>query len=218
MMSLRPACALVALALLAPMAPAAMIDLTFGELDLVFDGASIRDAAPDDGDGVVATPVVEMGPPDPSVLAGTKIDFYLPDVSPVSAEGGSTTSGQGGWLLLMLPGGEEVKLSLDTVTITYIDLGGVARFAFGAAVAEVYNQSAPGLAPNALSLAPAASVSFSTAISEVTAANGMLTSFKGKASGEIRGAVVIPEPTTGVALVLLLGVGSAAALMRAKLG
>ncbi|QDT67274.1 hypothetical protein MalM25_01710 [Planctomycetes bacterium MalM25] len=214
----RLVCALIALALLAPLAPAATIDLTFGELDLVYDGTAIRDAATDDGDGVVATPVAEMGPPDPSLLAGTKIDFFLPEIAPISAEGGSTTSGQGGWLLLMLPGGEQVKLSLDSVTINYIDFGGVARFAFGAAVAEVYAPSEPGLSPNALSLAPAASVSFSTAVSEVTAANGVLTSFKGKASGEVRGATVIPEPTTGVALVLLLGVGSAAALMRAKLG
>ena len=138
MKTLRFACALAALALLTPLAHADTIDLTFGELDLVFDGSSIKDAVPDDGDGVVATPVVEMGPPDPSVLAGTKIDFYLPGVSPIPEAGGSTQSGQGGWLTLMLPGGEEVQLSLDTVTINYVDLGGVARFAFGAAVAEVY--------------------------------------------------------------------------------
>ena len=127
MKTLRFACALAALALLTPLAHADTIDLTFGELDLVFDGSSIKDAVPDDGDGVVATPVVEMGPPDPSVLAGTKIDFYLPGVSPIPEAGGSTQSGQGGWLTLMLPGGEEVQLSLDTVTINYVDLGGVAH-------------------------------------------------------------------------------------------
>lgn len=219
MKTLRFACALTAFALLTPLTHADTIDLTFGELDLVFDGSSIKDAVPDDGDGVVATPVVEMGPPDPSVLAGTKIDFYLPEVSPISEVGGSTQSGQGGWLTLMLPGGEEVQLSLDTVTINYVDLGGVARFAFGAAVAEVYAPSNPGLNTNALSMEPAASVSFSAAISEATIENGMLTAFKGKASGEVRGAtVVVPEPAAGVAIALLLGVTSAAAVMRAKLG
>ena len=152
------------------------------------------------------------------MLAGTKIDFYLPEVAPISEAGGSTQSGQGGWLTLLLPGGEEVLLSLDSVTINYVDLGGVARFAFGAAVAEVYAPSESGLGPQALSLAPAASVSFSAAIAETTTENGMLTSFKGKATGEVRGATVVPEPAAGVAVVLLLGVTSAAAVMRAKLG
>lgn len=214
------ACALIAFTLLIAPAAADTIDLTFGELDLVFDGSSLKDAAMADGEGdaVVATPVVEMGPPDPSTLAGTKIDFYLPGLSPIDAAGGSTQSGQGGWLTLMLPGGEEVQLSLDTVTINYVDLGGIARFAFGAALAEVYAPSSPGPGPAPLSLEPAASVSFSAAISEATVENGMLTSFKGKASGEVRGATVVPEPATGVAIALLLGVTSAAAVMRAKLG
>lgn len=195
--------------LTAAAAPATSIELGFTDLNLVYDGADLKDANPTGPDTLGAVSL------DGVALAGpASIDFYLPDVVGLAQNGGSVTSGTGGWLEFALPDGESVKLGLDDVTVNYIDVFGTAQFVFGAALAKVNEASAGAPLPADSEV----TVSFSATVSQPEASGGFLSSFVAVATGDVIGAAVVPEPTTAAAVGLLALLGSAATLMRVRLG
>lgn len=213
---IRSLVAVAMLAALAGVSPAAMFDISFTGLDLVYDGSTIQDSNASGGDAVQVSMVAEGQPEESSVQTSATIDFFLPGVLDIDdAPNDQVQSAGGGTLVLTMPGGETVQLSLGSLTISYVDLSGIATFAFGAGVTDMMRP----IDPTALSLDPPTSVSFSARIGALRTENGKVTQFVARSTGEIEGATIIPEPSTAVTAVGLMAVlASAAAAMRVRLG
>lgn len=213
-MMFRSSCALSLIAALVALAgapaTAGPVELSFTDLNLVYDGQNLTDANPVGPDALGAVSLNGVALPGPA-----SIDFYLPSVLNLAPTGGVTVSGIGGWLEFLLPDGETMMLTLDSVEVTYADVAGLAQFVFGAAIAGV-NEATAG-AP--LPVDTEVSVSFAAPVTQAESDAGLLSAFVAVATGNVSGtAAVVPEPTTAAAVGLLALLGSAATVMRVRLG
>lgn len=192
------------------------IDISFVDLDLVYDGQSISDGNPDGPAPVTLLIVDDSGDPadaDPVVQNGT-IDLLLPGLPDLPADGGTITSFEDGLLEITVPTGEVVRMSLSSVTIGYLDIGGLTGFAFAAALGGPTPDGPP-----TITHVPPSTVSLQATLDNATIDGGVVTGFSATATGQVRDAVVVvPEPTGVVAIGLLAALGSAAAVMRARIG
>lgn len=192
-------------------APGGMIDIGFTQLDLAYDGENVTEEG--DGDMLGAITVSHDGEVIATYTGGT-IELEIPGVVDIDMAGDSVTTDKSGWLLLTLPTGDTVHLSLSNVTVNYLDSGAFGGFAFGGTIASVMEQTLPV----EMQINEAANVSFSASVVSSTNDGTHLTSFKASGTGQVRGSLLVPEPTTAAAVGLMFLVGTAAAAMRAKLG
>lgn len=195
---------------------ASTIDFSFGDLDLVFDGTSLQDGNPEGSDDVIIVTVGENGVPalDSPLLGDAKIDFFVPNLEPLSAEGGIFSIGNGGHFVVESPGGETISLSLQSVQLQYNAFGAFAEFVFGGALAEVITPSEP----QQQAIDPGTAISFSANIRSSAVSGSLVTAFNATATGEVEGATIVPEPAAIVTVGLLVMAASAAAAIRGKLG
>ena len=171
------------------------IEIEFTGVDIGYGGTDIVDQDPFSGDPAPLTSVVIT---EDGVLAGPILtssisqDLYIPQVTSISAAGGSTLSAAGGSLLLELGSGSHLDLDLGQVDINYVDLNGAVQFVFAATVGGVSAQSLP----YGLKVGQQLGVSFQTQVSpaSLTTSGGIVTGFTASGTGDVRGAAV-PEPT-----------------------
>ena len=171
------------------------IEIEFTGVDIGYGGTDIVDQDPFSGDPDPLTSVVIT---EDGVLAGPILtssisqDLYIPQVTSISAAGGSTLSAAGGSLLLQLGSGSHLDLDLGQVDINYVDLNGAVQFVFAATVGGVSAQSLP----YGLEVGQHLGVSFQTQVSpaSLTTSGGIVTGFTASGTGDVRGAAV-PEPT-----------------------
>lgn len=194
--SLSLLCALCA-SLAAP-AEAALIEIQFTGLDVVYDGSVISDAEPTGHDELdTATLKVDgvhaTGSP---FVAGVAIDLSIPGVLSIPVSGGTVLSAAGGTLDLTLPGGDYLALTLSEAEVTYLDGGASLGFALAGTLAGVSGQSLP----DGLYYDSVVEVSFSTNVLDLSDDGTHLTGFVSRGSGEIFGsdAPAIPEPATAL--------------------
>lgn len=193
---------------------AELIVAQFTGLDVRYDGSTVEDGNPV-GDDLLDTATLQLdgvnatGSP---FVSDISIDFSIPSVLNIPVGGGSVTSAAGGTLDLNLPGGDFVSLTLDEVTITYIEVTSSIRFAFAAADGSVVGQSLP----DGLLMTDPVEVSFSTNVQSLMDDGTYITSFTSRGTGELE-SENIPEPTTAVMGLLAL-VSAAAVGMRSRLG
>ncbi|MEN0111246.1 MAG: hypothetical protein AAF805_11045 [Planctomycetota bacterium] len=195
-----------AIAFCSSAASAAMIEIQFTGLDIVYDGSSITDAGGAGADTLSTTTIQVDGvdaPGTPFASGGLAIDIDIPGVSAIPLTTGSVTTVGAGSATLTLPGGDFLSLVLGPATITYVD-GGFAEFVFGGSVASISGQSLP--LPGDLELGEPTSFSFSTQIGASTDDGTNFTSFSASGTGEITGPA-IPEPTAAV-LAALAGIAA----------
>ncbi|TWT88651.1 hypothetical protein Mal64_21380 [Pseudobythopirellula maris] len=197
---------------------AGTIEIQFTGLNLTYDGSSIVDSA------VGADPLTTVSLKEDSVDFGgsplqtpadaISLELAIPGVTNIPVGGGTVNSAVGGSLMLNLPSGDHVSLDLDSVAVTYVDLSGTIRFAFGGSIATIDSQQLPSGAM----LGDPVAVSFSTRLDagSLTDDGTYITGFTSRGTGEIEGELV-PEPTTA-ALGALAALFAGAAAMRFRLG
>ncbi|MEQ8848489.1 PEP-CTERM sorting domain-containing protein [Botrimarina sp.] len=185
-------------------AQAELIQIGFTGLDLSYDGATLRDVSAN-GDVLSSVSIEENGVAvaGSPFGAGISMDLEIPGLTLEDVMVDEAVSAAGGSLLLNLPGGDFLNLSLAEVQVTYINTG-FLKATFGGTVADVVSQQLPTTMP----IGSPVEVTFSANISTTTASNGFIDSFLARGSGEISGEA-IPEPAS-LALVALAGVAAAA--------
>ena len=151
----------------APFCSAATVRIEFTGLNLEYDGTNIFDSDPISGED--PDPLTSVAITVDNVLQGTvltdglTIDILIPNVSGLPAAGSppAAVSAPGGvWNLDLGPAGF-INLNLDTVEVTYANLGGTVQFALGASIdADVSSQSLPF----GLQIDDLVNVSFSTQV------------------------------------------------------
>lgn len=199
---------MTALAVLASAGHASEILIQYTGADLEYDGTDITAAG--GTDPLTAVSISVDSTPIAGSPFGSDIDLELtiPGVVSIPEFGGSVTSDPGGSLVLGLPGGDELAITLDSTTVTYVNVPSIVQFAFAGTIASVASQSLP----EGLIIGDPIGVSLSANVSASTASGGFLTSFTGAGTGELEGPFV-PEPTTlGLAAV----VAAASAIRRRR--
>ena len=171
------------------------IEIEFTGVDIGYDGTDIVDNDPFSGDPDPLTSVVisEDGQlAGPVLTSSISQNLYIPQVTSISAAGGSTLSAAGGSLLLELGSGSHLDLDLGQVDINYVVLNGAVQFVFAATVGGVSAQSLP----YGLEIGQQLGVSFQTQVSPgtLTTSGGIVTGFTASGTGDVRGGAV-PEPT-----------------------
>lgn len=189
-------CAAAALGVVS--AQASTIEIQFTGVDVVYDGSTVRDANPAGADPLSAVVVEVDGSSSPSspFVSDISLDFEIPSVIDIDASGDNVVA-LGGSLTLNLSPTEFVSLDLISTTVTFIEFGGFAQFAFTGSVASVAMQSLP----DGLIIGEPIDVSLSTQISSLADDGVNLTSFAGRGTGEVTG-LFIPEPSAMALLAL----------------
>ena len=186
----------IALTLILPsLALGGMIEIEFTGVDISYDGTDIVDQDPNSGDPdpLTAVAITEDGVLVGSVLTSSiSQNLHIPQVTSISAAGGSTLSAAGGSLFLELGSGSHLDLDLGQVDINYVDLNGAVQIVFAATVGGVSAQSLP----HGLEVGQQLGVSLQTQVSpgSLTTSGGIVTGFTASGTGDVRGAAV-PEPT-----------------------
>lgn len=206
-------CAFLACAaiLCASTASAGLLSVEFTGLNIELAGSTIIDDGPgaatldpltsvtyttDSGSTTVTSPTTTL-----------TADLSIPGVTGIPAAGGLVTSAAGGTLSLGLGGSDHLDISLEEVSVTYLNIGpNIVRLAFGGAVAGVDSQQLPF----GLTIGDDVVMSFNTTVSSVTTSGGFVTAFKAAGTGLIDNPV--PEPST--AALAMLGVLTACGLKR----
>jgi len=204
----------------APFCSAATVRIEFTGLNLEYDGTNIFDSDPisgEDPDPLTSVAISVDNLLQGSVLTDSlAIDIFIPGVSGLPSAGSppAATSAPGGiWNLDLGPAGF-ISLDLDTVEVTYANLGGTVQFALGASInANVSSQSLPF----GLQIDDMVNVSFSTQVTSFTEVVQepfpIITSFTSAGTGEIEGPLGVPEPSS-----LALGLAGLLGLAVARLG
>jgi hypothetical protein len=188
-------------------AAAAVIEIQFSGLNLVYDGSTIfdaRDNAGGNGDPAESDPLFTMTFIQDGVALGTLTSDLWADVRFENVTGidatGDVVQGSGGFFDVLTTNavpGYGLGLDLDNFVIAYTG-GGIA--VFGAAVVD--DIRAQDL-PFGLVIGTPITLSFSlNTLTNVTDVNNVLTGFRGSGTGELSGTSV-PEPSS----MLLLGIG-----------
>lgn len=201
------ACAAVLFSLIAAPAVAATLEIAFTGMDLVYDGSAIYDggsnaggtANPADGDSLTTVDFFVDGSNVGSLTSNISLDVKIPDVTGIPSGAGTvhniSTPGNPGFFDLMIgsPLSEFLLVSLDTVSITYVDVANIVQFNFGAAVSSVFAQNLPF----GLLAGEPITVAFSAQVvpGSLTSAGGFVTGFRASGTGQYN-APVIPEPAT----------------------
>jgi len=192
---------------------AVTMEIQFTGVNLSYDPNTISDAespAGGTGDPNDADPLDSIQFKVGGDLKGTAftddifLDVSIPGVTNLPNSGSEivTTSVSGGYFHLLIdtdpnaPNAEEfLKLDIDEVTITYLNITGTVQFMFGAAVVENYSQNLPF----GLEIGDPVTVSFSTQVDvgSKTIAGGFVTGFTSWGTGEVVGTFV-PEPSSCV--------------------
>ena len=193
------------------------VQISFTGVDLVYDGSSLYDAGstaggladPADADPLASVDFFVNGGLVGSLTSDVYLDVFIPDVTGISDAADTvdvqTTPGNPGFFDLLIGtsplASEFLIIDLESVTITYIDIGGLAQFVFGASIADSYVQNLPF----GLTLTGPVTVSFSAQIDpdSITSAGGFITGFSAGGTGELR---AVPGPGA----MLLLGLGALA--------
>jgi hypothetical protein len=225
--ALSGATALIVSALLSANTLAATIAIDFTGMNLVYDGSSIYDAGdsaggnldPDEADPLASADFFVDNVLVGSLSSDLSLDVYIPDVGGISSAANTvdvqTTPGNPGFFDLLIGtsplAAEYIAVDLEEVTVTYIDVLNMVQFTFGAAISDSASQNLPF----GLVVGQPVTVSFSAQIDAGTrtTGGGLVTGFEASGTGEIAGPLV-PEPTTG--LLLVLGAVSAAAVARRR--
>jgi len=193
---------------LAPAAVRAGIIIEFTGMDLVYDGASLVDAGaagggladPADADPLATVDFFVDGGLVGSLDSDITLDVLIPGVTNIPAGPNvfyqQTTQGRVGYFDLLIGtsplASEFLLLDLGSVSVIYSDISGLARFTFGAAIAETSSHNLPF----GLSIADPITVSFSTQVdpATLTTAGGFITGFRSSGTGEFTAEV--PEPVS----------------------
>ncbi|MEN1679731.1 MAG: PEP-CTERM sorting domain-containing protein [Planctomycetota bacterium] len=175
----------------ASLVSAAEILIEYTGANLTYDGTDITTVG--GADPLTAVAISLDGTPIAGSPFGTDIDLDLtiPGVVSIPELGGTVLSDPGGSLTLGLPGGDELTVTLEATSITYVNVPNIVEFAFAGTIADVASQSLPA----GLIIGDPIGLSLSANVGSSTAAGGFLTSFTGSATGELEGPLV-PEPTT----------------------
>ncbi len=204
-------------------ASAAIIDIDFTGMDLVYDGSAIYDAGstsggsgnPADADPLTSVIFSVDNIQVATFTSDISLDIYIPDVVNISAAPNTTTpqttpgttAGYFDLLLGTAPSAAEyLRIDLNQVSFTYLDFQGLVQFTFGATVSSSFSQ----LLPDGLVIGDPVTVSFSAQVvpGTITSSGAFITGFEAGGTGEIRGPLV-PEPTS-VALTMISGLAALA--------
>lgn len=197
----------------APNAGAGIL-ISFTDMNVVYDGSSLRDAGSPLGgfaDPALADPVTSLdffvdGAPVGTLSSNIAVDFIIPDVTnipyvPNSAQN-IQTSGDIPGIFDMLIGTspaatEFLLLRLEGVNLTFLDVGGQAQFLFSGAIASIDGQDLPF----GLEILEPIQVSFSVQVdmNTLTTSDGVITGFRATGTGEIAGGIV-PSPASAAIL------------------
>ncbi|GMU84239.1 MAG: hypothetical protein AMXMBFR47_41090 [Planctomycetota bacterium] len=207
---------------LAPVTATADTIIEFTGMNLVYNGSSLVDAGsaaggvrnPTDADALATVDFFSNGSLVGSLDSDISLDILIPDVVNIPAGANvhyqQTTPGNPGFFDLLIGtsplASEFLQLDLENVSIVYSDISGLARFTFGAAIAESSSQNLPF----GLTMTDPITVSFSAQVdpATLTSAGGFITGFEAFGTGEF--AEAIPEPAS----LALLMLGAAAGLRR----
>ena len=189
------------------------IMIEFTGMDLVYDGSSFFDggsssggmADPADGDSLVSVDFFDNGLPVGSLSSDIALDFFIPDIGSIPSAPNTTynvtTPGNAGYFDLLMGttplASEFLLLDIMSVSVTYVDVGGVAEFVFAGAISPTIAQNLPF----GLDVAQPVTLSFSAQVTPGTIASsgGFITGFNAFGTGEFYG---VPAP--GAAGVLAL--------------
>jgi hypothetical protein len=220
------AVALCAMVMFVASAQAALIEIHFTDMDLVYDGSAIYDAGstagglanPADADPLASVDFFGDGVLIGSLSSDIWLDVFIPDINGISAAPNTsdvqTTPGSPGFFDLLIGtsplASEFLLVDLASVTFAYADALGVVQFTFGGAVSDVFAQNLPFdlMIDDAITVSFSARVVPGTLTDNGTDITGFTTSGTGEYTGE--GDVIIPEPAT----MALLGIGGLIALRR----
>ena len=201
----------LSLVLIAAPSQAAMIEIQFTGMNLVYDGSSIYDAGspaggianPADADPLTAVDFSVDGNLVGSIASNVSLDLHIPDVTGIPSGSGVvhnfTTPGNPGFFDLLIGtsplASEFILVQLDEVNITYVDVLNVVQFTFGAAVSNLFVANLPF----GLEIGDPITVSFSAQVTPGTLTHdgSFITGFNATGTGEIRGNL-IPEPSAFV--------------------
>jgi hypothetical protein len=199
------------LAFVAAPTQAAMIEIQFTGMNLVYDGSAIYDAGstngglanPADADPLSSVEFSVDGTPVGAITSDISLDLHIPDVTGIPVGAGvvfnTTTPGNPGFFDLLIGtsplASEFMLVGLGEVNITYVDVLNIVQFTFGAAVSNVFAANLPF----GLEIGDPITVSFSAQVTPGTLTNDgtFITGFRATGTGEIRG-TLIPEPSACV--------------------
>ena len=170
-------------------ASAAVIQIQLGGVTLSYDGSGIVDEGAADPDTLTNATFLLGDSWLGADTTGVTLDLNIPDVLNIPVGGGQVSSAANGSLDLDLGGGEYLNLTLDAVTVNYIEVISTVQFVFAGSSSTIDGQNLP----HNLSLVDPVSVSFSTQISQIADDGNYITSFTSAGTGEIQG---VPEPAT----------------------
>ena len=187
-------------------AQAALVEVQFSGVNLVYNGSSIVDAGSPAGgtlDPVNADPLNTMtflsnGTPVGTIVSNISLDLLIPDVTgllatPSSSQTIVTPGTTPGYLDLLIGtsplAAQYLAVNLASVSVTYIDVASTIQFAFVGATASLSGS----VLPFGLSAGNPVTVSFSVQIDpgSLTSDGGLITGFTASGTGEVR---AIPEP------------------------
>ena len=207
-------CVLVALSLLSATASAETMVIQYTGLNLTYDGSTISTVGVYDPLESVDFFVddAKMLSYDAPADSPLSIDLIVPGVFNLAVGGDTVVSNAGGYLDLLLPGGDYLTLTLGQSEVHYVAIQSLQLyFLLAAGSADVVQQLLPvgGFAGDI-------AVSFSTQVVGATLTDDgtNVTGFLSAGTGEIRGTMV-PEPTS-VAL-LVSGLLACFAVLRRRM-
>lgn len=186
-------------------ARAALVEIQFSGVNVVYDGSVLADAGsvfggtldPADADPLTTMTFLSNGTPVGTISNNIAIDFRIPEVTGLLSAPGNrqtivTTGLIWGFVDLLIgpaPVTQHMALSFGSMTVTYIDASSSIQFAFVGGVGSLLSADLPF----GLSVANPVTVSFSLQIDpgSLTSSGGLITGFTASGTGEIR---AIPEP------------------------
>lgn len=214
-----------AAALLCAASADAAVRIEFTGMNMVYDGSSLYDAGsliggvanPADADPLVTVDCFTDNTLVGSLYSDIYLDFFIPDITNISSAPNTTqtisvTPAISFFDLLI--GSSPVAsqyliLDIQTVSVTYIDIAGIAQFTFAGAVASAFAQNLPF----GLQVADPVTVSLSAQVipGTLTSGGGFITGFQGFGTGEFN-ANAVPAPGAAA----LLGMGALAMPRRRR--